>query len=363
MPMLRNGFVAFYLGLVSVCSAEKVCAQEVVRIAYVSTNTEVIVRARANDILREIESRWPKGRVNRPEIVFDIYRFVVSDSSMQPAASILAQNRAMYERVTRTNPKIIYAAGADAAMLAKEVTTTIPIVMGCKCNPGPTSIRRLVLNLCAPEANLTGFTRYDVRVIAPDSIAACDTKTSTHTVLLENLTSLRFEILRDAREPKLQRIGMFYGQDYDENKWRYVDKGAALGVIVIPIRLNSETIASIPKLFQTHALDAAIVASDNLLDRYTEKLIQVTSTIPKPTLFPWDEADHGAWLHFGTKVDLAARAADYLLPLLQGVKVKDLPVSYPSEYELVVNHELAKKHGWMYPRRFLLQPQREARLQ
>ena len=331
-----------------------------VRIAYISTQSEAVVKVRANLISEEFRRRWLLRWGNVPELDFDIRNFELSPSSMNPSPQADAKNRAMFAEVIARNPEIIYAAGADAAMLAKTMTSTIPIVLGCKCNPGPTSVRKLVMNLCAPEANLTGFTRYDVRVIAPTTISLCSPIIESTGTALDNLVLLRLKVLSLAREPKLTRIGAFYGEDYDEKKWQYKKKAAEIGITLIPIRISSQTLGNLEEFFTALKLDGAVVLSDSFTDANSDRLIAASKAIPKPTIFSWDEADSGAWMHFGTKVDLAARAVDYIIPILRGQAVRDLPVSFPTEYELVVNYKLAKDHGWVFPRNFLLQPQRES---
>jgi ABC-type uncharacterized transport system substrate-binding protein len=333
-----------------------------VAIAYLSTQSEAVVKERATAIQNELRKRWSSNSQPAPELVFDIRRFELSALSMAPVPEVHARNRAMLTSVLAKNPAIIYAAGADAAMLAKEMTSAVPIVLGCKCNPGPTSIRRLVMNLCAPEANLTGFTRYDIRVIAPSALSACAPELGPRDVKLDGLFSLRLQVLKDASEAPMKRVGAFFGDDYEDAKWQYQSKAAALGITLIPLRLTNTTMTKIPELFEINKLDGAIVLHDNIMENNTRRIVEATSKISKPTIFPWDQADFGAWMHLGTKVDLAARAVDYILPLIQGRAVKDLPVSFPTEYELVVNYELAKKHNWVFPKRFLLLPQREAEL-
>nr|WP_315242258.1 hypothetical protein [uncultured Albidiferax sp.] len=330
-----------------------------VRIAYISTQTDSIVKERAQAIEAELGRRWQSGMV-KPVLEFDIRRFELSPNSMSPLPELEAKNRTMMESVVGTKPTIIYAAGADSVMLAKQFTKDIPIVFGCTCNPGPTSVRRLVLNLCTPEANVTGFTRFDVRIIAPSAISACDPSASPQAARLESLFPRRLEILRDARDPPIQRIALIHGEDLDEDKWQYESKAKALGVTLIRIRLTDKTIDDLPLLMQQAQADAGIVMDDSLRDRYTKALVRVTSSIPKPFIFPLDEADTGAWMHYGTKVDLAARAVDYFIPILQGKKIANLPVGFPTEYELVVNQTLAQRHGWVFPKRFLMLPQREA---
>ena len=71
-----------------------------------------------------------------------------------------------------------------------------------------------------------------------------------------------------------------------------------------------------------------------------------------------NEADIGAWMHYGTLVDGADKSAEYLVNLLQGRRVAEYPVEFPKRMELAINLRTARRHGWEYPRAFLLQVDR-----
>ena len=51
--------------------------------------------------------------------------------------------------------------------------------------------------------------------------------------------------------------------------------------------------------------------------------------------------------------DLVRRAASYVDRILRGAKVSELPVQYPSKFELVVNLKTAKAIGVTIPEAFL----------
>jgi putative ABC transport system substrate-binding protein len=53
-------------------------------------------------------------------------------------------------------------------------------------------------------------------------------------------------------------------------------------------------------------------------------------------------------------VDQHRRAASYVDRLLRGAKVSELPVQFPTKYELVVNLKTAKAIGLTIPEAFLL---------
>ena len=53
-------------------------------------------------------------------------------------------------------------------------------------------------------------------------------------------------------------------------------------------------------------------------------------------------------------LDLAQGAASYVDRILRGAKPSELPVQYPSKFELVVNLKTAKAIGVTIPEAFLL---------
>jgi ABC-type uncharacterized transport system substrate-binding protein len=329
-------------------------------LGHITTNSPAISTSRIEALQREIallSSAADKG-VDTFQFRTYFYDLRERDEVAIPEAAL--SNEKMSEAVLAERPDIIYAAGAAAAKLFASKTRSIPIVIGCKCNPGPTSRRwHLVTNLCAPERNITGFTRYDMRVLNESAETKPCGRSPSGEVQLDNLIPARAQALKDSREPPLTRIGYVGGTVYDESKWKLIERTKAFGIELVPILITSNQLDNLKAIYAQHKLEAAIVNADAFLDANTRRYIQVTSAIPIPTLFPWDEADSGAWMHFGTRVDLAKEAARYILEVARGTPIKNLPVSFPTEYELVVNHKLAKAHGWVFPKKFLLLPQRE----
>jgi hypothetical protein len=359
--MRLNLSVVQLLAMVGSLASTTVLAQTY-RIAYVTSNSGTTAERRTAELQTAVEQLWRVQGGSPASFAIDTSRFDLREKDEVSIPEAAAHNKAVIERVLKSNPHVIYAAGASAAKAFAGVTSTIPIVIGCKCNPGPTSRRwNLVMNVCSPEKNITGFTRYDLRVVAPTSHEKpCDSPIK-NDVQVENLFPARLQALRDSREPSLQRIGLVMFDDYDETKWQYLPRARQMGVMPIVLRLLPEQINDLPKIYQDNRLDGALMFPGPTLDVATSALVRVTARIPVPTMFPWDEADSGAWMHFGTKVDLAEEAARYIVALLRGTPVSRLPISFPTEYELVVNHKLAKEHGWVFPRKFLLLPQREPR--
>ena len=62
------------------------------------------------------------------------------------------------------------------------------------------------------------------------------------------------------------------------------------------------------------------------------------------------EAATGGMMAYGTdSVDLYRRAASYVDRLLRGAKVSDLPVQFPTKFNLVINLKAAKAIGLVLP--------------
>ena len=58
--------------------------------------------------------------------------------------------------------------------------------------------------------------------------------------------------------------------------------------------------------------------------------------------------------HGPDSLDLVRRSAPYVDRILRGAKPSDLPVQYPTKFELVVNLKTAKAIGVTIPEGFLL---------
>jgi ABC-type uncharacterized transport system substrate-binding protein len=355
----NSPFSFVWLILVALMPSAPVIAQDF-RVVYFSFQEESGIKQHVEELKAELNAKWPKSfRPQQRDIRIEAH-FIPAESKVPD--SVGAASRRYIEHVLNSRPSLIYASGAGLVKVISGLTKEIPIVMSCLCNPGPTSSRKLIENVCAPEKNLTGFTSYDLRSTEGSDNAICNAGKDGGVPTLDNLQTVRLQILKDSSEPSVQRIGFFYGDDFDEAKWKYKEKAAKLGISLVYIRLDEKNMADIARLFQENNLDAGLMAADVFQRQHSERLVSITSAISKPTMFPWDEADIGAWMHYSPKVDKVKEAISYIVPILQGKPIRELPVSFPKEYELVVNHKLAKERGWVFSKKFLLYPQREPKL-
>lgn len=314
------------------------------RVAYFSTLGPADAKARLSAIEKALAVRDPAAKVE-----YQTFRYQLPVSERTAAGQpnpegqkrneeIRAANEAELDKLLAWKPSVILAPGALPAKAAARRAPTIPVVFACKCNPLPDGFD-LVARPERPEANITGFTRY-----------LLDLPTNPKSRRL-NLHEKRIELLREFLGSKpLVRLAAIHGDDYDEGKWRYAERAKALNVQWVPLRVTDANLASLPQLLKDANADAGLVLADTFLDRQTRAMVRAASTAPVPVIFPWDEAELGALMHYGTVVNLPDMAAYYLQKLLSGTKVADLPVAFPDKTELAFNLKTAKAQGWMLPR-------------
>ena len=95
---------------------------------------------------------------------------------------------------------------------------------------------------------------------------------------------------------------------------------------------------------------------DVLMVAYRTPIISAAARNNVPAVY-WlsDFAREGGLLSYGTdQVDTFRRAATYVDRILRGAKPGDLPVQFPTKFEMVVNLKTAKALGLTVPPSILL---------
>ena len=88
---------------------------------------------------------------------------------------------------------------------------------------------------------------------------------------------------------------------------------------------------------------------------HRKSIIDLTARHKVPAIYYVDSmAVEGGLISYGIdNVDLFRRAASYVDRILRGAKPGDLPVQYPSKFELVINLKTAKALGLTIPQSVL----------
>src|SRR5499433_4006602 len=237
-----------------------------------------------------VEARWADGQSERfSELITDLLRL---------------------------KPRAILTVSLPAALAAKNVTGTTPIVFvgGDPVGSG------LIPSLARPGGNLTGL-----------SIS-----------LGEEFSAKWLELLKEA-VPKISRVAILWNPTNPANVAYFtVLSGAAkkLGV-----QLQSEEVRD-PGGFESafasmraERSQALVVVVDPLTVTYRERIVELAAKNRLPAMYGFREfTEAGGLLAYGVSVpSLCRRAAVFVDKILKGTKPGDIPVEQPTTFEFVVN--------------------------
>ena len=99
-----------------------------------------------------------------------------------------------------------------------------------------------------------------------------------------------------------------------------------------------------------------VVTSDVLMTAHRAQIISATARNNVPAVYPSSYfARDGGLLSYGhDEVDTFRRAATYVDRILRGEKPGDLPVQFPTKFEMVVNRKTATALGLAIPPSIML---------
>ena len=211
---------------------------------------------------------------------------------------------------------LILAQGPPAALSAKAVTTTIPIVFVVGVDPVAAG---LVASFNRPGANATGM-----------------------TLITGPLGQKRLEIVREL-VPKVKLVPILHNPTSPDAVPEIRDVQAAAQAMGLELRIfNATTPGEIDAAFAALAQqrpDALLVGSDPFLLVRREQLVVSAARLGVPTIYPFREFPAvGGLMSYGTNIAAAYRQAGiYTGRILKGDKPAELPVMQPTTFELVIN--------------------------
>jgi putative ABC transport system substrate-binding protein len=234
--------------------------------------------------------------------------------------------------LVRRRVAVIVATGATAAIPAKVVTTTIPIVFFTGSDPVALG---LVASLNRPGANLTGS-----------------------TVLQAELAPKRLHLLRELI-PNAARLGVLVDPVAPPTQSTVADLQAAartlgLQLVVANARTDSDLEMAFAAFSQQH-VGGVLVGGSNLFNRRLEQLAALAARHGLPAVFHFREfALAGGLMSYGSSLGYGYHQVGiYSGRILKGEKPADLPVVQASKLELVINLKTAKALGLTIPETLL----------
>src|SRR3984893_1118741 len=223
---------------------------------------------------------------------------------------------------------ILVVYGAPATRAARQVTSTIPIVM---TGVGDPVRARFVTNLARPSGNVTGTTS-----LGPE------------------LVGKRIEILKEC-VPGLARVAFLWNPDNDSNLAfleELIIAVPALGLqlISVPMRTSEEYEGAFAAMMQRQP-NAFVTQNDPLILQHIGQIIDFVAEHRLPAMYQAKEnVEAGGLMAYGaTLSDLFTRSAWYVHRILQGAKPADLPVEQPTKFELSINLKPARALGLTVP--------------
>jgi putative ABC transport system substrate-binding protein len=227
-------------------------------------------------------------------------------------------------------PEAILASTSVTAQALRSATRTIPIVFVNLNDPVATGV---VSTLARPDANVTGFMSYEY-----------------------SMAGKWLNLLKEIA-PRLARVALIFNPDTAPFAPFYVrtaqDAGERLAVRITASGVrDAADIETVITALGGSDNGGLIVLPDggfNILNRLT--IISLAAKYRVPAIYPnrFVAAD-GGLMSYGTNPRKVYRdGASYVDRILRGAKPADLPVQFPTKFELVINMKTAKALGLTVP--------------
>jgi putative ABC transport system substrate-binding protein len=239
--------------------------------------------------------------------------------------------RALAQELVGLQPDIILATSTPATAALQLETRTIPIIFATVADPVAAGI---VARLNQPGGNVTGFAGAEA-----------------------SLAGKWLELLSEIA-PGLKRAAIMYNPDI-ANVSTYMPsfetaaRSLKVASIVAPVRSDAEIETAIVALGREPGGGLVSLAS---MVAHRASIISAAGRNNVPAVYSVSYyVRDGGLLSYGVdRVDIFRRTAAYVDRILRGEKPGDLPVQFPTKFEMAVNLKTAKALGLTVPPSILL---------
>jgi putative ABC transport system substrate-binding protein len=246
---------------------------------------------------------------------------------------------AAMNELVRAKVNLILASSTPEAVAARQATKTIPIILYSGGDPVTLG---LVESQARPGGNLTGF-----------------------TFLAPTLASKRLELLKETL-PRLANVVVLWDQEYGSSQeWKQSQLVAReLGLQLQSVEIdNAENLdAALNAAFKTRN-GALSVTRSSLINRHQQKIVDLVGRHRIPAIYARaDFVANGGLMSYGAnEAEGYKRIAWMIDKILKGAKPADIPIEWPTKFDLVVNLETAKQIGLTIPPNVLARADRVIR--
>jgi putative ABC transport system substrate-binding protein len=241
--------------------------------------------------------------------------------------------RALAQELVGLQPDIIVTNATPPTVAVQRETQTIPIVFGNVADP---VAQHIVARLDRPSGNITGFAIYE-----------------------PSLGGKWLELLSEIA-PGLKRAAIMFDPDINPisvymPSFERAAQSLKVVPIIAPVHGDGEIETAITALGRRPG-GGLVVLAGGLMFAHRAPIISAAARNNVPAVYNLSAyATDGGLLSYGVDpVDTFRRAATYVDRILRGAKPGDLPVQFPTKFEMVVNLNTAKALGLTVPQSILL---------
>jgi putative ABC transport system substrate-binding protein len=240
---------------------------------------------------------------------------------------------ALVRELVGLQPDIILTGGNPGVVALQRETRTIPIVFASVPDPVASG---LVARLNQPGGNITGFASFEA-----------------------SLGGKWLELLSEIA-PGLKRVAIMFNPDLAPvsvymPSLETAARSLKVVATIAPVRSDIEIETAITALGR-EAGGGLVVITDTFTIGHRAPIILAAARNNVPAVYSLsDVARAGGLLSYGVdRIDNWRRAASYVDRILRGAKPGDLPVQFPTKFEMVLNLKTAKALGLAVPPSILL---------
>jgi putative ABC transport system substrate-binding protein len=281
--------------------------------------TDPAAQAQVTALRQELQKLgWEEGRNIRVDV-----RFPGTDAGRVRAMLI--------ELISLTTDVFVCNTNLVTAVVQTEVRTT-PIVFISVGDPVESGF---VSNEARPNSNLTGFANWNM-----------------------SMSGKWLELLKEV-VPQVKRVGlMVHPETISSIGFFKFAETVAPALNIKPVLLGVHDADEIERALTAFAAEgnSGFIATPNSVTFTNDDLIvALAARLRLPALYPFASyAEKGGLISYGIDpVNQFRLGAGYVDRILRGAKPADLPVQYPTKFQLVVNLKTAKTLGLAIPESFL----------
>jgi putative ABC transport system substrate-binding protein len=253
---------------------------------------------------------------------------------LRSAGGDIDRIRALAQELVGLQPDIIMTGSTAATVALQRETRTIPIVFAALGDP---VANRIVARLDRPSGNITGFANFEA-----------------------SLGGKWLELLSEIA-PGLKRAAIMFNPDNTALVSIYMPsletaaRSLKVEAITAPVRSDAEIETAITALGREPG-GGLVVIPAAFMATHRPPIISAAARNNVPAVYADSVfARDGGLLSYGVdQVDILRHVATYVDRILRGEKPGDLPVQFPTKFEMVVNRKSAKALGLAVPPSIML---------